>query len=56
VGVPVGYAAAHAAFQHVWWALAAVAALAAVTALGMTPKPERRSARDSVEVVMATNG
>jgi EmrB/QacA subfamily drug resistance transporter len=56
VGVPVGYAAAHAAFQHAWWALAAVAALAAVTALGMTPKPQRRSARDGVEVAMATSG
>ncbi len=56
VGVPVGYAAAHAAFQHVWWALAAVAVLAAGTALGMTPAPRRRSARNSVEVVMTTSG
>jgi EmrB/QacA subfamily drug resistance transporter len=37
LGTPAGYAAAHAAFQHAWWAVAAVAALAALTAPGMTP-------------------
>jgi hypothetical protein len=37
LGTPSGYVAAHAAFQHVWWAAAAVAGLAAVTALAMTP-------------------
>jgi hypothetical protein len=39
LGTPVGYAAAHAAFQHTWWAFAAVAVLAAAAAPGMTPAP-----------------
>jgi hypothetical protein len=39
LGDPVGYAAAHAAFQHAWLALAAIAALGALTAPLMTPKP-----------------
>jgi EmrB/QacA subfamily drug resistance transporter len=39
LGNPVGYAAAHAAFQHTWWTLAAVALLAAVAAPGMSPRP-----------------
>ncbi len=38
LGTPVGYSAAHSAFQHVWWALAAVAVLAALAAPGMTPR------------------
>jgi hypothetical protein len=38
LGTPVGYPAAHAAFQHAWAALAAVAVLAALTAPFMTPK------------------
>ena len=38
LGAPVGYAAAHTAFQHVWWAFAAVAVLAAIAAPGMTPQ------------------
>ncbi|WP_375501298.1 MFS transporter [uncultured Jatrophihabitans sp.] len=37
LGSPVGYAAAHTAFQHSWWAFAAVAVLAALAAPGMTP-------------------
>ncbi|HEY2575214.1 MAG TPA: MFS transporter [Streptosporangiaceae bacterium] len=37
LGTPVGYTAAHTAFQHAWWVLAAVAALAALAAPGMTP-------------------
>ncbi|MBE7162710.1 MAG: MFS transporter [Williamsia herbipolensis] len=37
VGAPVGYAAAHTAFQHAWWATAGVAVLAAVAAIFMTP-------------------
>jgi EmrB/QacA subfamily drug resistance transporter len=37
LGSPVGYPAAHAAFQHTWWAFASVAVLAAVAAIGMTP-------------------
>ncbi len=38
LGAPVGYAAAHTAFQHTWWAFAGVAVLAAAGAPGMTPK------------------
>ena len=38
LGTPVGYAAAHAAFQHTWWALAVVAVVAALAAPGMTPR------------------
>ena len=37
LGTPVGYAAAHTAFQHAWWATAGVAVLAAIAALFMTP-------------------
>ncbi len=37
LGSPVGYPAAHQAFQHTWWAFAAVAVLAALAAPGMTP-------------------
>ncbi|GIJ52421.1 MFS transporter [Virgisporangium aliadipatigenens] len=38
LGTPVGYPATHAAFTHVWWAMAAFGALAAVTAFGMNPR------------------
>ena len=38
VGTPVGYAAAHDAFRHAWWALSAVAVLAALFAPAMTPR------------------
>lgn len=38
LGTPVGYSAAHAAFQHAWWAMAAVAIAGAATAIGMTPR------------------
>lgn len=38
LGAPIGYAAAHEAFQHTWWAFAGVAVLAAVAAPGMTPR------------------
>ena len=37
IGAPVGYAAAHDAFQHAWWASGAVAILAALAAPLMTP-------------------
>ncbi len=43
LGVPAGYPAAHAAFQHGWWTLAAVAVLAAITAIGMTPAAATRA-------------
>ncbi|WP_375475615.1 DHA2 family efflux MFS transporter permease subunit [uncultured Jatrophihabitans sp.] len=38
LGTPIGYAAAHAAFQHTWWTAAGVAILAAVAAPAMTPR------------------
>jgi hypothetical protein len=38
LGTPVGYAAAHSAFQHAWLALAAVAVAGALTAPFMTPR------------------
>lgn len=40
LGSPIGYVAAHAAFQHAWLAVAAVAVLGALTAPFMTPKRE----------------
>ncbi|MGC4960582.1 DHA2 family efflux MFS transporter permease subunit [Gordonia sp. DT101] len=40
IGTPVGYAAAHKAFQQAWFVLGLVAVLGAVTAVGMTP-PKR---------------
>jgi EmrB/QacA subfamily drug resistance transporter len=49
LGHPVGYAAAHTAFQHAWWALAAVALAGALTAPAMTP----RAARPETAVVAA---
>ena len=44
VGAPHGYAALHAGFRHAWWVITAVAAVAAVTALGMTPSRSGRLA------------
>ncbi|HVI19449.1 MAG TPA: MFS transporter, partial [Gaiellales bacterium] len=43
LGTPSGFAAVHQAFEHAWWAMAAMAVVAAVTALGMTPRrsPQR---------------
>ncbi|MDL9937671.1 DHA2 family efflux MFS transporter permease subunit [Gordonia sp. ABSL1-1] len=38
LGTPIGYVAAHNGFQQSWWVLASVAVLAAVAALGMTPR------------------
>jgi len=38
LGIPVGYDATHRAFQAGWVACAVVAVLAAITALGMTPR------------------
>jgi hypothetical protein len=38
LGTPIGYSAAHAAFQHTWWAFAAVGVLAALAAPGMSPR------------------
>lgn len=39
LGTPTTYAAAHAVFQHAWWAMAGVSVLGAATALLMTPQP-----------------
>ena len=44
LGTPLGYAAAHTAFRHSWEALAAVTVLAAIAALGMTPRGSARAA------------
>ena len=44
LGVPHGYAAAHAAFRNAWWVVAAVGWLGAVAALGMTPRGLRQGA------------
>ncbi len=41
VGKPVGYLAAHEAFQRVWVAVAVSALVAAVAAIGMTPRSAR---------------
>jgi len=38
LGSPHGYPAVHAAFQHAWWVMSAVTVVAAIAALGMTPK------------------
>lgn len=43
LGTPIGYDAAHTAFQHAWWVLAAVAWAGALTALGMTPAARGRT-------------
>ena len=39
LGTPVGYHAAHQAFQHAWWTVAGISLLAAVLAPRMTPAP-----------------
>jgi EmrB/QacA subfamily drug resistance transporter len=44
LGTPHGYAAVHVAFQHAWWTIAAAAAVAAVTAIGMTPRRQPATA------------
>jgi hypothetical protein len=37
IATPTGFAHAHAVFRHGWWTIAAAGAVAAVSALGMTP-------------------
>jgi hypothetical protein len=44
LGTPVGYLAAHRAFQHGWWALAVTALAAAITASRMTPRTQAAEA------------
>lgn len=46
LGTPVGYVAAHRAFQHGWWALAVAAVLAAAAAPRMTPQREAEPPSD----------
>jgi len=48
LGSPMTYHAAHTGFQHAWWALAVVGALAAITAPMMTPR--RTSSEDLARV------
>jgi EmrB/QacA subfamily drug resistance transporter len=48
LGSPHSYRATHAAFERVWWVMAAVSLLAAVTALGMTPRRVPISTTDEV--------
>ncbi|MDT7570739.1 MAG: hypothetical protein QOE05_913 [Actinomycetota bacterium] len=50
LGTPTGYPALHAAFQHAWWVIAAIAGAAAIAALGMTP---RRAANPAAPVVLS---
>jgi hypothetical protein len=38
LGAPVGFSAIHVGFQHAWWTMASIDLLAAITALGMTPR------------------
>ncbi|MER8010923.1 DHA2 family efflux MFS transporter permease subunit [Streptomyces sp. NPDC094149] len=49
LGTPTTYDAAHTAFQHAWWLLAAVAAAAALSAPLMTPLPVAAPARTAAE-------
>ena len=43
LATPHGYLAVYGAFRNAWWVIAGVAAVAAVTAVGMTPRhnPQR---------------
>jgi EmrB/QacA subfamily drug resistance transporter len=38
LGAPVGFNAIHVSFQHAWWTMASIDLLAAITALGMSPR------------------
>jgi hypothetical protein len=38
VGSPAGYGSSHTAFVHIWWAIAACAAVCVPAAIGMTPR------------------
>ena len=51
LGTPAGYTATHAAFRHTWWALAAVAVLAAIVAPGMTPSTPRADTTEPARAV-----
>ncbi|WP_208298739.1 MFS transporter [Streptomyces liangshanensis] len=47
LGTPTSYAAAHTAFVHGWWTLAAVELAAATAALGLLPRRPRNPAPSS---------
>ncbi|MGZ8177951.1 MFS transporter [Williamsia sp. SKLECPSW1] len=53
VGTPIGYAAAHDAFQHAWWASAVVALVAAMAAPLMTPTRASSAAAAPSELATA---
>jgi EmrB/QacA subfamily drug resistance transporter len=55
LGRPTTYPATHTAFQHAWWAIAAVLLLAGVTALGITPRASRPAAVPAAEPVAAAD-
>jgi EmrB/QacA subfamily drug resistance transporter len=48
VGTPAGYALAHAAFEHVWWAIAGCALISIPAAIGMTPRRARPGGPDGM--------
>jgi EmrB/QacA subfamily drug resistance transporter len=54
LGTPAGYHATHTAFQHAWWALAAVAVMAALTAPAMTPRRQAPVPAHDVPVAPVT--
>jgi EmrB/QacA subfamily drug resistance transporter len=43
IGSPVGYSAAHRAFQHAWWVIAGASMVGALTSLRMTPRVRTRA-------------
>jgi EmrB/QacA subfamily drug resistance transporter len=44
IGSPVSYAATHRGFQHAWWVMAGIDTVAALAALGMSPRSAARVA------------
>jgi EmrB/QacA subfamily drug resistance transporter len=55
LGRPTTYPATHAAFQHAWWATSAVLVVAAVTALGITPRATRPAVVPEPEPAVAVD-
>ncbi|MCU1454998.1 MAG: drug resistance transporter, EmrB/QacA subfamily [Acidimicrobiales bacterium] len=51
LGKPVGYANAHRAFQHGWWAIAGAALLGTFTAFGMSPRRRAAPSADPLPVM-----
>ncbi|SDO61566.1 drug resistance transporter, EmrB/QacA subfamily [Klenkia soli] len=56
LGTPVGFDAARTAFRYTWWALAAVAVLAALAAPGMTPRRPGGGSGAGTETVPTSAG